>query len=128
MLAYVMVGTNDLDRSIRFYDAALKPLGLSRTENEADYAGYSSKETPAIIEFYVTKPFDGQPATVGNGTMISLSPNSLAALDDFHAAALASGGKDEGKPGPRPTDANVHYAYVRDPDGNKICACHELPA
>lgn len=128
MLAYVMVGTADLDRSTRFYDAALAPLGLVRTENEAGYAGYSPKGSPATIEFYVTKPFDGQPATHGNGTMISLAASSLDALDDFHAAALANGGTDEGMPGPRPDGASVHYAYARDPDGNKICACHELPA
>ena len=124
MLAYVMVGTTGLERSIRFYDAALAPLGLMRTEKETGYAAYSSKESPTAIEFYVTSPFDGQPATYGNGTMIALSANSLTALDNFHAAALANGGTDEGKPGARPDGASIHYAYARDPDGNKVCACH----
>lgn len=128
MLAYVMVGTSDLPRSIRFYDAALAPLGLFRTENEDDYVGYAPKGDPEKIEFYVTKPYNKEPATSGNGMMISLAADSLAALDDFHVAALANGGSDEGKPGPRPADADICYAYARDPDGNKICACCDKPA
>ncbi len=125
MLAYVMVGTADLERSIRFYDAVLAPLGLVRVENEDGYVGYAAKDTPDMIEFYVTMPFNGEPATSGNGTMIALSVNSLQALDEFHAAGLVHGGRDEGKPGPRPDGSPIHYAYVRDPDGNKICACFD---
>ncbi len=127
MLAYVMVGTSDLKRSTLFYDAALAPLGLVRTENDDDYAGYAPKNAPEKIEFYVTKPYDKKPMTSGNGTMISLTAHSIDALDEFHAAALSNGGTDEGKPGPRPLDGNIHYAYARDPDGNKICACCEEP-
>ena len=128
MLAYVMVGTSDLEQSIRFYDAVLAPLGLTRTENESDYVGYAPVAAPRSIEFYVTVPFNREPATFGNGTMISLAADTPAALDEFHSAALANGGTDEGRPGPRPEGADVHYAYVRDPDGNKICACHTMPA
>ena len=125
MLAYVMVGTSDLERSTPFYDALLAPLGLARVENEDGYAGYAPKDAPDKIEFYVTAPFNGEPATFGNGTMMALSAISLQALDEFHTAGLANGGTDEGKPGPRPDDAPIHYAYIRDPDGNKICACFD---
>ena len=128
MLAYVMVGTSDMKRSTRFYDAVLAPLGLVRTEDDNDYAGYAPKGATEKIEFYVTKPYNKEPVTAGNGTMVALAAASIAALDEFHAAALAGGGTDEGKPGPRPAGGNIHYAYARDPDGNKICACCDNPA
>jgi hypothetical protein len=66
--------------------------------------------------------YDKKPATFGNGTMISLAAKSRRVVDELHAAALASGGTDDGKPGPRPADGSNYVAYVRDPDGNKICA------
>jgi len=122
MLAYVMVGTNDLQRSAKFYDAALAPLGLVRTGDSDRYFGYGPKSAPQEAQFYVTKPYDKKPATLGNGTMISLAAKSRRVVDEFHAAALASGGTDDGKPGPRPADGSNYVAYVRDPDGNKICA------
>lgn len=122
MLAYVMVGTNDLQRSAKFYDAALAPLGLVRTGDSDRYFGYGPKSAPQEAQFYVTKPYDKKPATFGNGTMISLAAKSRRAVDEFHAAALASGGTDEGRPGPRPAGGSNYAAYVRDPDGNKICA------
>ncbi len=122
MLGYVMVGTTDLARSIKFYDAVLTPLGLVRDVNDDLYTGYSPKDKPEEIEFYVTTPFNELPATSGNGTMIALVAESRALVDAFHEAGLANGGTDEGKPGPRPEDGSIYYAYVRDPDGNKICA------
>jgi catechol 2,3-dioxygenase-like lactoylglutathione lyase family enzyme len=122
MLAYVMVGTNILKRSAKFYDAALAPLGLVQTGGDNRYLGYGPKSAPKKSKFYVTKPYNRKPATFGNGTMISLAAKSRRTVDEFHAAALANGGTDEGKPGPRPTDASNYTAYARDPDGNKICA------
>ena len=122
MLGYVMVGTTNLQRSIEFYDALLAPLGLVRDESEDSYTSYSSKDKPGIPEFYVTQPYNNQPATYGNGTMMALVAESRALVDEFHAVGLANGGTDEGKPGSRPTDSDAYYAYVRDPDGNKICA------
>ncbi len=127
MLAYFMVGTSDLTRSTRFYDAALAPLGLARTENETEYVGYAPKDAPEKIEFYVTNPYNKEPAASGNGTMIALAAATRRSVDGFHAAALANGGTDEGKPGPRPAEGSVYYAYARDPDGNKICACCDKP-
>jgi len=122
MLAYVMVGTSNVKRSIKFYDAALAPLGLVRTSGNDRYVGYGPKNAPQKTAFYVTKPFNKKKATFGNGTMISLVAKSKKAVEGFHAAALANGGTDEGKPGPRPAGAANYAAYARDPDGNKICA------
>jgi catechol 2,3-dioxygenase-like lactoylglutathione lyase family enzyme len=122
MLAYVMVGTNNVKRAANFYDAALAPLGLVRTGGDNHSLGYGPKNPPNKSMFFVTKPYNKKPATLGNGTMISLTAKSRRAVEAFHAAALASGGTDEGKPGPRPKDASNYCAYARDPDGNKICA------
>ena len=122
MIGYVMVGTTDLIRSTAYYDVVLKPLGLVRVEDDAEYAGYAPVANKEQIEFYVTKPFNAEPATVGNGTMIALLAKNRAAVDQFHQIALQSGGIDEGAPGPRPADGEIYYAYARDLDGNKICA------
>ncbi len=122
MLGYVMVGANDPQRAAKLYDAALEPLGLCRAESSDDYVAYAPPNAPSAIEFYVTKPFDQQPATFGNGGMIALLAASRDAVDEFHAVALKNGGVDEGAPGPRPADADGYYAYIRDFDGNKICA------
>jgi catechol 2,3-dioxygenase-like lactoylglutathione lyase family enzyme len=122
MLAYVMVGTNNVKRSAKFYDAALAPLGLVRTGGDNSSLGYGPKNAPKKSSFYVTKPYNKKSATFGNGTMISLAAKSRRAVEGFHAAALANGGTDEGKPGPRPADGSNYVAYARDPDGNKICA------
>lgn len=122
MLAYVMVGTNNMKRSAKFYDAALTPLGFVRTGGNDRELGYGLKSAPTKSKFYVTRPYNKKPATFGNGTMISLAAKSRRAVDEFHAATLANGGTDEGKPGPRPASGSNYVAYARDPDGNKICA------
>ncbi|HWA45843.1 MAG TPA: VOC family protein [Hypericibacter adhaerens] len=122
MLAYIMVGTNNVKKAAKFYDAALAPLGLVRTGDGGRYIGYGPKKAPDKAQFFVTKPYNRKAATFGNGTMISLVAKSRKAVDGFYAAALAQGGKDEGKPGPRPADGSNYAAYVRDLDGNKICA------
>jgi catechol 2,3-dioxygenase-like lactoylglutathione lyase family enzyme len=129
MFSYISLGTRDVARAIRFYDAALAPLGHARI---ADYDpdGTSAawgKDDPGP-HLWVTQPFDGNPASVGNGTMVSFLAASRAAVDRFHAAALAHGGSDEGKPGLRPQyGADFYAAYVRDPDGNKLNAVCYLP-
>ena len=103
MFSYVSLGTRDLARAIAFYDAALGPLGHRRIE------GYDPDATSAAWglddpgpHLWVTLPFDGKPASTGNGTMVSLLAATRAAVDAFHAAALAHGGSDEGAPGLRP--------------------------
>lgn len=123
-LLYLTLGTSDVARAARFYDAALAPLGLIRRATEDGKVGYclpSDRRT----RIWVTQPFDGNPAGVGNGSMLALVAPGQQAVRDFHAAALAAGGSDEGAPGLRSYGPAFYAAYVRDPDGNKLSAVHE---
>lgn len=118
MIAYSTLGTNDMDRSIAFYDAALGALGCVRELTAPTWTRYGREGERAKV--CLAAPFDRQRATFGNGTMLAFEARDHAAVDAFHAAALAQGGVDEGAPGLR---EGTHYvAYVRDPDGNKLCA------
>jgi catechol 2,3-dioxygenase-like lactoylglutathione lyase family enzyme len=135
MLTYVYFGTNDLERATAFYDATLAPLGMERcftgdSEWDRVSAGWGIYEEGGARElaFWIGRPFNQQPATTGNGSMVAFRARARKEVDDFHAAALTHGGASEGAPGLR-----LHYgpdfyaAYVRDPDGNKIAAvCHGL--
>lgn len=113
------VGTNDLDRAGRFYDTALAPLGIGRLGGFLDQGlAYGVR----AAEFLVLRPLDGSAAAPGNGVTIGFKAPNRAAIDAFHAAGLAAGGIDEGAPGPRGAVPNAYGAYLRDPDGNKICA------
>jgi len=118
-LVFVMVGSNDLLASSKFYDAVFAPLDLIKVYTGKNYIGYAQKNNLKEIEFYITKPFNKEPANYGNGTQISLLANSTKAVDEFHTIALENGGTSEGTPGIRSGD---YYAYIRDLDGNKICA------
>ena len=115
-----MVGTNDLEKSIKFYDAIFVHLGIKKITTTEKYVGYSHANEPHEVKFYITKPYNKKPATIGNGTMIALLAETKEAVDKFHKTALENGATDEGAPGPR-SDGN-YYAYVRDIDGNKIAA------
>jgi catechol 2,3-dioxygenase-like lactoylglutathione lyase family enzyme len=130
MLSYVYFGTNNLERATRFYDASLAPIGMPRCvtgdpEWDRISAGWGIYEDGGARElgFWIGKPFNQHPATIGNGSMVAFSARSWKAVNEFHAAALANGGSCDGVPGLR-----LHYspdfyaAYVRDPDGNKIAA------
>ena len=119
MIGFVMVGTNDLDKAINYYDALLESIDLKRAVTNEKYAGYSSKEKPEDIEFYVTNPVDKKKATYGNGTQISFAVNSKGTVDKFYNLGIKLGGKDEGAPEIRSGD---YYCYIRDLDGNKICS------
>ena len=119
MIGFVMVGTNDLDKAINYYDALLESIDLNRAVTNEKYAGYSSKERPEDIEFYVTNPVDKKKSTYGNGTQISFAVNSKEMVDKFYNLGIKLGGKDEGAPGIRSGD---YYCYIRDLDGNKICS------
>jgi catechol 2,3-dioxygenase-like lactoylglutathione lyase family enzyme len=121
---YLTLGTNDVARAAGFYDAALAPLGLIRRETEDTEVGYAFPED-SRIRLWITQPYDGRPATVGNGTMTALFAPSQEAVRAFHKAALSAGGADEGAPGLRPYGPAFYAAYVRDPDGNKLSAVHE---
>ena len=122
MIGYVMVGTNNLDQSIKFYDELLEVLDLERTEKDEVCAGYSQKNSNGKIEFYVTKPFNKEKATVGNGSQISFQTSSRELVDKFHDVGIKLGGASEGSGGERPAGSGVYYSYIRDLDGNKICA------
>jgi catechol 2,3-dioxygenase-like lactoylglutathione lyase family enzyme len=130
VLSYVYFGTNNLERAIDFYSAALAPLEMHRCiTNDPEWdrisAGWGIHEDGGARElaFWVGIPFDQKPATMGNGSMVAFSARSWKAVDEFYAAALANGGRCDGPPGLRPHYAADFYAaYVRDPDGNKVAA------
>ena len=126
MIGYVMLGTNNLKSATNFFDNVLEPLGLKKVEVGDTYVGYAQKNNLKEIEFYVTEPFDGEKATVGNGCMVSFYVASPSLVDDFHKISLQNGATNEGDPGPRPSDGNIYYGYIRDLDGNKICAYSNL--
>jgi catechol 2,3-dioxygenase-like lactoylglutathione lyase family enzyme len=128
MFLYITLGTNDLARARIFYDAVMPCLGLTCRAAEPEEIGYGRAEDTRT-RFWVTQPYDGKPATIGNGSMPAFEADSRAAVDAFHAAALAHGGSDEGAPGLRPYGPQFYAAYVRDPDGNKLSAvCERAPA
>ena len=122
MIGYVMVGTNKLDNAIKFYDELLEVLGLTRVDKDEVCGGYASKEGSGAIEFYVTLPVNKKEATIGNGSQVSFITTSRSVVDKFHEVGIKAGGKSEGSGGERPEGSGVYYSYIRDLDGNKICA------
>jgi len=127
VLSHAAVGTSDIRKARRFFDAILKPLCLVRVETHAIALAYAPEGFEgANAPFWVLKPIDGKNATAGNGSTVAFDAPSRAAVDAFYAAALAGGGTDEGAPGLRLLYHPHYYgAYVRDLDGNKLCAvCH----
>ncbi len=130
MFTYICLGTNDLPRAARFYDAVLAPLGLQRCatpgeEDWEDWAGWGTYEEQGQreIALWLCKPFNGQPAGCANGSMVALRATSWQQVDEFHRQALLHGGQSEGLPGLRPQyNADFYAAYIRDPDGHKLAA------
>ena len=122
MIGYVMVGTNNLEKAIIFYDEVLKIINLTRKDTDDVCAGYTQNNGDGSIEFYVTKPANKKTATFGNGTQVSFLVSSREIVDKFHEIALKAGGTSEGSGGERPEGSGVYYSYIRDLDGNKICA------
>jgi catechol 2,3-dioxygenase-like lactoylglutathione lyase family enzyme len=127
-ILYVTLGTNDAARAKRFYDAALGTLGMTckiSTEHGHGYVprSWAGGGTECLI--WIEKPYLDYPATWGNGTMIALAAETRQQVRDFHAAALAHGGADDGAPGLRKYHENFYACYVRDPDGNKLSAVCE---
>ena len=120
IISFVMVGTNDLEKSSKFYDSVLAHLGMKRVTITERYIGYGHSSEDSGVKFYITKPHNKENANAGNGTMVALSAETKEAVDKFHKTALENGATDEGSPGPR-SDGN-YYGYIRDHDGNKITA------
>jgi catechol 2,3-dioxygenase-like lactoylglutathione lyase family enzyme len=125
MFSHIQIGIHDLPRMTAFYNAVLSELGMIRMADEEDGgpegAGwqYPGQRWP---QFWVQFPFNGQPASAGNGTQVSFAAPSQAAVDAAWRQALLQGGSDEGAPGLRPQYAPDYYgAYCRDPEGNKLC-------
>ena len=118
VFTHMTLGTNNLDKARQFYDLVLAPLGLKRVM-DMDSGSMYGVDAP---EFFIVKPRDGKPASVGNGLTIGFRAPNRAAIDEFHKQGLAAGGKDEGAPGPRDFAPNAYAAYLRDLDGHKIVA------
>ncbi|WP_298435040.1 VOC family protein [uncultured Jannaschia sp.] len=122
MIGYVTVGADDIPRAKRFYAAILPALGYGVTEGPEGLSYALGPDHPAsLTEFYVKPPFDGGPASTGNGSMIAFEARSQRDVRALHAAAIAAGGRDEGAPGFRADYGAAFYVgYLRDPQGNKI--------
>ena len=124
MFSHVMVGTNDLGRAKKFYDAVLGTLGIKPAIVDGNRIFYISPNGM----FSVSKPIDGKPATSANGGTIGFAASSTAQADAWHAAGVANGGTTcEDPPGVRAGGfGKLYLAYLRDPDGNKICVLHRM--
>ena len=119
LIGYTTVGTNNLSRSMVFYDELFATIGVERLWAHGNMVAWgTSRIHPA---FCIAKPFDEEVATAGNGGMIALRVQDRASVDRLHSCALVLGGKDEGKPGPR-GEHGFYGAYFRDLDGNKLNA------
>jgi len=127
VLSHITLGVSDLPRALKFYAPLMDALGLTLKFSEPDWVGWKPPDADRPL-FIISRPFDGQAASAGNGQMIALLASSRAMVDRCHALALELGGSDEGKPGPRPAYHPHYYgAYFRDPDGNKLCVCRHEP-
>jgi catechol 2,3-dioxygenase-like lactoylglutathione lyase family enzyme len=121
MISYTTLGSNNLAKAVPFYDKLLGVLGFETVVEHRSGGRIYGKEGRPM--FGIVSPYDGEPATVGNGTMIVVDAEDHAAVQRFHETALALGGACDGAPGYRgPAEAKAYMAYVRDLDGNKIAA------
>ncbi len=129
MLNHVMVGSNDIERSKRFYDAVLGALGAGEPmRNKADTGHTRLFYRHDGCTFCVSEPINDEPATFANGSTVAFKCDSPEQVHEFHDTAVAHGGTSiEDAPGLRNSSLGpVHLAYVRDPDGNKLCAIHRV--
>ena len=122
MLGFVTIGTNNIQESCKFYDVVLLSIGMKKIITTERYIGYAKNNNLEKIIFYLMVPFNKKASTSGNGTMIAFLANSRLEVNNFHKIAIEKGAVNEGFPGLRPSDGGDYYAYIRDFDGNKICA------
>ena len=121
MIGYITIGALDGEKSGAFYDGVLGAIGHERKFADGGWIGYGPKGSDSH-GVYVCPPANGEPATFGNGSMLAFPAKSQDEVKAAHAAGLAAGGTDEGKPGYRPPEKQEFYgAYLRDPTGNKLC-------
>ena len=118
MIGYVTLGTNDLPRAAAFYDAVAKEMGFGRMMEEGEFIAWGDFES-GTAGIAATKPFDGEAASVGNGTMVALQVDGPEKVKAVYDTAMANGASDEGEPGPRGDDG-FYAGYFRDLDGNKL--------
>ena len=118
MIGYVTLGTNDREKSSKFYDALAAELGVGRMMEDEQFIAWGKPGGGAGIG--LTRPFDGSPASVGNGVMVAIEARDEDQVKRLHEIALANGGTDEGAPGER--FPGFYAGYFRDPDGNKLNA------
>jgi catechol 2,3-dioxygenase-like lactoylglutathione lyase family enzyme len=118
MIGYVTLGTNDRERAARFYDAICGEMGVGRMMETEQFIAWGKPDGGAGIG--ITAPYDGKPASVGNGVMVALEAKDQAQVRRIHELALSLGGTDEGAPGDR--GGGFYAGYFRDPDGNKLNA------
>ena len=123
MFTHVMVGTNDADKARAFYDAVFGALGIPGMQAPNGALWYGDPEAREAM-FAVVTPRNEEPACFANGGTIGFKAESTAQVDAWYAAGMANGGSDEGPPGPRDWGMPLYVAYLRDPDGNKLCALH----
>lgn len=116
MIGYVTLGTNNLSRSAKFYDELLGAIGAKRMMESDRFVAWSAD--PAKPGLGICVPFDGKPATIGNGVMVALAVDTKDKVDSLYKKAMELGATDEGKPGPR--GDGFYAAYFRDLDGNKL--------
>ena len=130
MFSHVVVGTNDLKKAKRFYDAVLGALGYGEGLNDDNDERRRYVYRAGTAFFIITQPLNGQPATPANGGTIGFACESIEQVDRCHAAGVASGGTSaEAPPGVREAaSGNLYLAYLRDPDGNKTGALYHVPA
>ena len=119
MIGYVTIGTNDLEKSVAFYDELFATIGAGRFLETDQFVAWATAPDQAGLA--VTKPFDEKPATVGNGVMVAIVLDSTDKVDAFYSKAIELGATCEGKPGTRGTDG-FYAGYFRDLDGNKLNA------
>lgn len=122
MINYITIGTNDLDRARDFFDALFGEYCVPRVHDEERFSFYSDGQSPGVM---VTRPYDGSPATVGNGSMVALQADVNDKVDAVYNKAISLGATCEGAPGPR--GGGLSYgAYFRDLDGNKFAVINLL--
>ncbi|UWS07378.1 VOC family protein [Phaeobacter inhibens] len=131
MIAYITIGTNDMTRTRAFYTAFLPALGYEFSEG-SDGLSFAlpvpEGEVPTAPDVYVKHPFNGAPASAGNGMMVAFQADTQAQVRALHTAAVAAGGTDDGAPGFRAAySAGFYVGYLRDPQGNKIALFSSNP-